>query len=69
MYAYAEAARQYEHAIDTWDLVPADDRPTDRDLADLLDAASGAAMLIGDGSRSLDLAQRAVEVVDAARGV
>jgi DNA-binding CsgD family transcriptional regulator/tetratricopeptide (TPR) repeat protein len=65
VYAYAEAARQYEHAIDAWDAVPPDDRPTDRDLVDLLDAASATAMLIGDGSRAVELARRAVDVVAA----
>ena len=32
VYAYADAARQYERAIELWDIVPADDRPPDRDV-------------------------------------
>jgi DNA-binding CsgD family transcriptional regulator/tetratricopeptide (TPR) repeat protein len=68
VFAYAEAARQYEHATDTWDLVPAEDRPSDRDLGDLLGAASDVALLIGDGPRAVDFAERAVEAVDAAEG-
>jgi predicted ATPase len=53
IYAYAEAARQYEHAIEVWDSVPQADRPTDRDLADLYDAASAAATVVGDGERAV----------------
>ena len=67
VYAYAEAARQYEHAIELWDLVPAADRPADRDLADLFDAASASATLMGDASRAVDLARKAIEVVDRVR--
>ena len=48
-------------------MVPAADRPADRDLADLYDAASAAATLIGDASRAVDLARKAIEVVDARR--
>ncbi len=65
VYAYAEAGRQYERAIELWDLVPATDRPTDRDLADLFDAASATATLVGDASHAVDLAQRAIELIDA----
>ncbi len=66
VYAYAEAGRQYERAIELWDAVPADDRPTDRQLADLYDAASATAALVGDASRAVDLARRAIELVDGA---
>lgn len=68
VYAYAEAARQYERAIELWDVVPAGDRPTDRDLADLFDAASAAATVIGDASRAVNLGRRAVELIDSAAG-
>ena len=64
--AFAESARQYEHAVELWDSVPAAGRPTDRDLADVCDAASAAATLVGDGSRAVDLARRALELVDGA---
>jgi DNA-binding CsgD family transcriptional regulator/tetratricopeptide (TPR) repeat protein len=66
VYAFAEAARQYEHAIELWDAVTPTDRPTDRDLGDLYDAASEAATLVGDGSRAVNLARRAIEFVDSA---
>ncbi len=68
VYAYADAGRQYERAIELWDIVPADDRPVDRDLADLYDAASAAATLVGDAARAVTLARRAIELVDAAPG-
>ena len=65
VYAYAEAGRQYERAIELWDLVPAADRPTDRDLADLFEAASATATLVGDASHAVDLSQSAIELIDA----
>ncbi len=68
VYAYAEAARQYERAIELWDDVSADDRPTDRDLGDLYDDASAAATLVGDAARAVALARRSVELVDLAVG-
>jgi DNA-binding CsgD family transcriptional regulator/tetratricopeptide (TPR) repeat protein len=67
-YAYADAARQYERAIELWDIVPAADRPADRDLAELYDAASSAATLVGDAARAVMLARRAIELVDGADG-
>ena len=66
VYAYADAARQYERAIELWDVVPVADRPDDRDLADLYDAASASATLVGDAARAVTLARRAIELVDAA---
>ncbi|MEP6639026.1 MAG: AAA family ATPase [Chloroflexota bacterium] len=66
VFGHAEAGRQYERAIEMWDAVPADDRPGDRDLGDLYDAASAAATLVGDGSRAVTLAERAIELVDRA---
>jgi tetratricopeptide (TPR) repeat protein len=68
VFAFAEAARQYEHAIELWDVVPVADRPADRDLGDLYDAASAAATVVGDASRAVNLAHRAIELVDGAPG-
>ena len=65
VYAYADAVRQYERAIELWDIVPADDRPPDRDVIDLYDSASAAATLVGDAERAVSHAQRAIELVDA----
>jgi DNA-binding CsgD family transcriptional regulator len=64
IYAFAEAARQFERAIEVWEAVPSSDRPVDRDLADLYDAASAAATVVGDGERAVELARRAIELVD-----
>ncbi len=68
IFAFAEAARQYERAIAVWDSVPEADRPTDRDLGDLYDAASAATTVVGDGPRAVALAERAIELVDEAPG-
>ena len=66
VYAYAEAAREYERATELWDVVPAPDRPSDRDLADIFDSAASAAIVIGDAARAVSLARKAIELVDAA---
>ena len=68
VYAYAEAGRQYERAIELWDLVPPGDLPDDRDLADLFDSASATATLVGDAAHAVDLAQRGIELIDASSG-
>jgi DNA-binding CsgD family transcriptional regulator/tetratricopeptide (TPR) repeat protein len=68
VYAYAEAARQYEVAIELWGEVSPEDRPVEHDLAGLYDAASAAATVVGDGARAVDLARHAIELVDAAPG-
>src|SRR4029079_15577111 len=39
-----------------------------RDLADLFDAASATATLVGDASHAVELAQKAIELIDAANG-
>ena len=64
VYAFAESARQYEHAIELWDVVPPADRPTGRDLADLYDAASAAATVVGDASRAVTLARHGIDLAD-----
>ncbi|HEY8818940.1 MAG TPA: hypothetical protein VIM25_08980, partial [Candidatus Limnocylindrales bacterium] len=66
VYAYAEAARQFERAIDLWDDVPATDRPPGHDLGDLYDAAGAAAALAGDATRGINLARKAIELIDGA---
>ncbi|MFL5777594.1 MAG: AAA family ATPase [Chloroflexota bacterium] len=68
LYAFAEAGRQYERAIELWDIVPADDRPGDRDLADLFDAAGEVLGFAGDSFRWVSLARRAIELADRAPG-
>jgi DNA-binding CsgD family transcriptional regulator/tetratricopeptide (TPR) repeat protein len=65
VYAFAESARQYERAIELWDVVPTEQRPSDRDLADLYDAASAAATTVGDASRAVGLARHQLDIVEA----
>ena len=65
-YAFAEAARQYEVATELWNVVATADRPPNRDLGDLYDAASAAATIVGDAERAVEMARRAIELVDAA---
>ena len=67
-FGFAEAAAMYERAIELWDLVPAADRPRDRDLGDLFDAASAMVALVGDPSRAVVLAERAVDEMDRVAG-
>ena len=50
VFAYGEATRQYELAIELWDLGDPADRPADRDLVGLFDAASASAILVGDAA-------------------
>jgi predicted ATPase/DNA-binding CsgD family transcriptional regulator len=66
VYAFADASGQFERAIELWDAVPDERRPEGRDLADLYDAASAAALLAADGARAVALARKAVELVDEA---
>jgi DNA-binding CsgD family transcriptional regulator len=63
-FAFAEAAGMYERAIDLWDLVPAAERPADRDLGGLFDEASAMVALVGDPSRAVALAERAIAELD-----
>ena len=66
-HAFGEAARALEHAIELWDAVPADDRPTDTDAAGLYFEASLAAMVSGQGDRAVDFARAAIERIDRHR--
>ncbi len=65
VFAYGEATRQYELAIELWDLGDPADRPAGRDLVSLFDAASASAILVGDAGRAVDHARHALELVDA----
>ena len=64
VFAYGEASRQFELAIELWDLCDPVDRPADRDLVGLFDAASASAILVGDASRAVDHAQHALDLID-----
>jgi DNA-binding NarL/FixJ family response regulator/tetratricopeptide (TPR) repeat protein len=65
--AYAEALRAFERAIDLWDAVPADDRPSGVDVAHLHHEASLAAMIRGRPERAAELARMAVRSLDPDR--
>ena len=67
-FGFAEAAAMYERAIELWDLVPAAERPRDRDLGDLFDAASAMVALVGDPSRAVTFAERAIDEMDRTAG-
>ncbi len=63
-HAFGEAGRAYERAIELWDAVPADDRPTDTDAVALQHEAALSAMLSGRNDRAVDLARAAVNGLD-----
>src|SRR3954451_7868754 len=65
VFAYGEASRQYELAIELWDLAEPANLPAGRDLVGLFDAASASANLVGDASRAVDHARHALDLVDA----
>src|SRR3954454_10200869 len=54
VFAYGEATRQYELAIELWDLGDPSALPAGRDLPWLFDAASSSAILVGDAGRAVD---------------
>lgn len=66
-YAFAASMRSYERAIDLWDAVPADDRPSEIDAAGLHHEASLAAMVSGRPDRAVEFARAAVGLVDRRR--
>jgi DNA-binding CsgD family transcriptional regulator/tetratricopeptide (TPR) repeat protein len=63
-HAFHEAGQAFERAIELWDAVPADDRPTDTDAAALYHAGALAAMVSGRQERAVDLARAAVDRLD-----
>jgi DNA-binding CsgD family transcriptional regulator/tetratricopeptide (TPR) repeat protein len=66
-YAFAESVRAFEHAIELWDAVPADDRPDGVDPIALHHEASFAAMVGGRSDRAVELAREAVRLADPVR--
>ncbi len=65
-YAFPAAARSLERALDLWDAVPLDDRPTSVDQIQLFYELSLARMLAGEMTGAVDAARRAVELSDPA---
>jgi DNA-binding CsgD family transcriptional regulator len=66
-FGFAESVRAYERAIDLWDAVPADDRPSGVDPAGLYDEAALAAVISGRSDRAVDFARMATELIDPVR--
>jgi DNA-binding CsgD family transcriptional regulator len=66
-HAFGEAGRCYERAIELWDAVPADDRPTGVDASALQYEAALCAMVGGRTERAVDLARAAINGLDQER--
>jgi DNA-binding NarL/FixJ family response regulator len=66
-YAFAASVRAFEHAIELWDAVPADDRPSGIDPVLLHHEASLAAHVGGRPDRAVEMARVAVTLVDPVR--
>jgi DNA-binding NarL/FixJ family response regulator len=64
---FGEAGPAFERAIELWDAVPPDDRPTDTDVASLYFEAALSAMAGGRTERAIDLARAAIEGLDQTR--
>ena len=66
-HAFGEAARALEHAIELWDAVPADDRPTDTDAAGLISRLRSPRWSAARAIVPLDFARAAIERIDRHR--
>jgi DNA-binding NarL/FixJ family response regulator len=66
-HAFGEAGRCYERAIELWDAVPADDRPTGVDASALQYEAALCAIVGGRTERAVDLARAAINGLDQER--
>jgi DNA-binding CsgD family transcriptional regulator/tetratricopeptide (TPR) repeat protein len=64
-FAFAEAARQYERALELWDVVPPDDRPSSVDESELSTRAAWAYGYAGDIGRAVEFARQAIRHTDA----
>jgi ATP/maltotriose-dependent transcriptional regulator MalT len=64
VWAFAEANRELERAVELWERVPAADRPEGVSLVELVRRAAEAAHLAGQTERALGLARRALELID-----
>ncbi len=66
-HAFAESLRAFERAIDLWDAVPADDRPSGVDPGHLHHEAGLVAMIGGWPERAIELGRVAVRSIDPER--
>jgi DNA-binding CsgD family transcriptional regulator len=67
VYAYAEAQRQFERALELWERVPAAHRGLGLDRVDLLARAAESAFRIASSDRAIALVRAALKEVDAER--
>lgn len=65
LWAFAEAMGHFEHAVELWERVPADQRPADVTQTDLLARAAEAAHLSGENRRAMTLTRSELEMLDA----
>jgi DNA-binding CsgD family transcriptional regulator/tetratricopeptide (TPR) repeat protein len=65
VYAYAEAQRQFERALELWERVPALHPSLGMDRVDLLGHAAGSAFRVGNADRAVALMRTALKEVDA----
>jgi ATP/maltotriose-dependent transcriptional regulator MalT len=63
-HAVGESTLAYARCLELWDAVPADDRPPDLELTDVLYQASFSLAGIGEVHRARAMVERAVELVD-----
>src|SRR4051812_15326122 len=66
VFAFSEALRHFERAIEVWPRVPDAAERAGMPLAEVMRAASSAANYAGESARSVALARRAVQEVDEA---
>jgi DNA-binding CsgD family transcriptional regulator/tetratricopeptide (TPR) repeat protein len=64
-YAFADAQRQFETALELWDQVADAEAGVDRDRAGVLQLAAESAYLAGDPNRAITLTRAALKEVDA----
>ena len=65
VYAYAEAYRHYERALELWERAPSAARTAIGDRAALMERAAEAAVLSGQYARAIELGRTALAAVDA----
>ncbi len=65
MYAFVDASRLWERALNLWSEVPDAERIVGTDRGDVLALAAEAAMLAGDAERAASLAREALGAIDA----
>jgi predicted ATPase/DNA-binding NarL/FixJ family response regulator len=63
-HAVGESSLAYGRCLELWDAVPADDRPVDLELTDVLYQASFSLAGLGDVHRARAMVERAVDLVD-----